>query len=98
MRVFVTKYALTAGIEVKEVEYGSGGENYVYTQFGLGLQQFVMGKTAFLTYPEAAAAAREMRDRKVTSIKKQLARVSGLIFPMRMPDDFRTEPNPNPGD
>lgn len=86
MRVYVTKYALTAGIEVKEVKSGLTGsqilvgDKYVYTT-DRHSQQFVMGRNAFLTYPEAAIAACEMRDKKALSLKRQLAKVSGLFFP-----------------
>ena len=90
MKVFVTKYALTAGIVVVEVEYGHAGsaEKYVYRMRG-GLQQFVMGENAFFTYPEAVIAAREMRNKKELSLKKQLRKVSGMIFLTRMPDDLK---------
>ena len=84
MSVYITKYALTTGIEVHDVQYGSGGKKYVYTKDAYH-QQFVMGKTAFHTYLEAAVAAREMRDKKRDSLNRQLAKVSGLLFPMKMP-------------
>jgi len=90
MKVYTTKYALTAGIEVKEVEPGSAGsqilvgDKYVYTK-GNYLQQFVMGRNAFLTYPEAAKAAREMRDKKQASLTRQLLKVSSLIFETKNP-------------
>ena len=34
MKVYVTKYALTAGIEAVEVEYGRGDQKYVYRKTG----------------------------------------------------------------
>lgn len=91
MKVYTTKYALTAGIKVHEVEYGSGGagEGYVYTKMGLDYQQFVMGRTAFLTYTEAVTAARAMRDKKVVSLAKQLAKVDGLVFSTTEPDNLK---------
>ena len=89
MKVYTTKYALTAGIEVKEVERSGDSSDYVYTQMGLGLQQFVMGQTAFLTYEEATVAAREMRNKKMSSLKRQLARVSGLLFPTKESENLK---------
>lgn len=91
MKVYTTKYALTTGIDVKEVESGGNDRKYVYTKGNpaYGFQQFVMGKTAFLTYTEAATAAREMRDKKVASLKKQLAKVSGLIFSTQEPENLK---------
>ncbi len=62
---------------------------YVYTKMGLGFQQFVMGRTAFHTYEEAAMAAREMRDKKAASLKKQFNRMSGKIFPTKEPKNLQ---------
>lgn len=89
MKVYVTKYALTTGIEVVEVKPPEENEEpqYVYTK-GF-VQQFIMGKTAFLTYKEAAIAAREMRDKKRASLKKQLTRLNELIFPTNMPENLK---------
>lgn len=84
MKVYTTKYALTAGIEIKEVADFTTAEKYVYTKAQYR-QQFVMGKTAFQTYPEAAKAARAMRIKKQVSLTQQLMRVSGLAFPSKEP-------------
>lgn len=89
MRVYTTKYALTAGIEIHEVEPGSTDPKYVYLEGRFLAQQFVMDKNAFLTYEEAAIAACEMRDRKIKSVKKQLARLTSLLFPTAMPENFK---------
>lgn len=88
MKVYTTKYALTTGIELVEVKPGSDDSKYVYTT-GPYSQQFVMGKTAFLTYEEAATAACAMRDKKVASIQKQLAKVSGLLFPTKKSENLQ---------
>ena len=83
MKIYTTKYALTAGIQIKEVAVGlsqnSGGSRYVYTK-EMYSQQFVMGKTAFETRPEAVAAAEAMRDRKILSVEKQLAKLKKMSF------------------
>ncbi len=88
MKVYTTRYALTAGIQVHEVKSSGDDEKYVYT-VGRYSQQFVMGKDAFLTYEEAAVAAREMRDKRELALKRQITKVSALIFPMRMPDNLK---------
>jgi hypothetical protein len=88
VRVYTTKYALTAGIEVHEVKCPDDDEKYVYTADRYP-QQFVMGKTAFLTYEEAAVAAREMRNKKIDSVRKQLNRLSGLLFPTKEPENLK---------
>ena len=85
MQVYVTKYALTAGIYVEEVEVPlSDHGHYVYTT-GQCRQQFRMGRDAFLTYEEAARAARVMRDKKALSLRKQLRKMRGLLFPTKTP-------------
>ncbi len=85
MIVYVTKYALTQGIEVMEVGSPGDDDGYVYTHQSYH-QQFLMGRNAFHTYGEAVIAAREMRDKKTASLMKQLAKVGGLSFPTKMPD------------
>lgn len=88
MKVYTTKYALTAGIETVEAKYGIDGEKYVYAGAGPSFQAFIMGKTAFLTYEEAAVAARVMRTRKIASVEKQLNRLTGLLFPTKEPENL----------
>jgi hypothetical protein len=93
MKVYTTKYALSAGIQVHEVEPPMSDDNYVYTAGshpqGVYSQQFIMGKTAFHTYEEAAVAAREMRNKKIESVRKQLNRLSGLLFPTKEPENLK---------
>lgn len=90
MKVYVTKYALTKGIEVKDVSpaddsgYVCERQDYDYRR-GQYYPSFVLGKTAFHTYEEAVLAAREMRDKKKVSLKKQLDKVNNLLFPSKMP-------------
>lgn len=93
MKVFVTKYALTTGIEVKEVDHPTPDLPYVNTK-EYYFQQFILGKNAFHTYADAVIAARGMRNKKQASLQKQLNKVRGLIFPSAMPDKFKTESNP----
>lgn len=89
MKVYVTKYALTHGIEVKEVSTGSAmDDEYVYS-VETYQQQYRMGRTAFLTYPEAAVAARLMRDKKRLSLRNQLAKMGSLVFPTQEPENLK---------
>lgn len=88
MKVFTTKYALTTGIEVHEVDQFLAGDKYVYTTDRYP-QQFVMDGNAFRTYEEAAVAACKMRHSKEISLRRQLNRVSDLIFPTTMPDNLK---------
>ncbi len=91
MKVYITKYALTKGIETAEVDFTNDDDDdvkYVYTR-GRYHQQFVMDRDAFLTYAEAAVAARAMRDRKAISLRKQLNKVTGLLFPTMEPENLK---------
>lgn len=75
MKVFVTKYALTAGIQEVEVELLDGGmcrpsNGYVYYHYG-----------EWHTTREAAALkAEEMRRRKLAALHRQVAKIKGLVF------------------
>lgn len=90
MKVYTTRYALTTGIEVHEVRPSNeDNSKYVYT-LDRYVQQFILGKDAFLTYEDAAVAAREMRDKRVASLMKQLTKVRSLLFPTKMPERLRT--------
>lgn len=79
MKVFVTKYALSSGIQQVEVRPRSGGEMYVYSADRFS-QQFVMGKNAFETFPEAVARAEADRKRKIASLRAQISKLEELTF------------------
>lgn len=86
MKVYTTKNALTTGIEVKEVIQGWEGATYVRVpDRGFSSEWYLMGRDAFLTYSKAAIAARAMRDKRQAFLKRQLVKVSGLLFPTARP-------------
>lgn len=89
MKVYTTKYALTRGIEIKEVTGSDVDDEYVYS-VETYRQQFRLGRDAFPTYEEAAIAARKMRDKKVVSLLKQLTKMRELLFTTREPAAMRS--------
>lgn len=74
-KVWVTKYALTSGIVRVSADvdgkYAYGTDQY-RTQYPPG--------TWHRDWSDAVKAARLMRDRKIASVKKQLARLEAMTF------------------
>ena len=73
MKVWITKYALSSGIEEAETddEPNSVGLFTVPNHFGY----FRMNKDAFLSDLEARKAAETMRQEKIASFERQLAKI-----------------------
>lgn len=82
MKVFVTKYALTIGIEEVELnEPPATEDDYVYSGgHGVGSEQYRMGRTAFIARDDAVKAAETMRLNKIASLKKSIAKLQRLSF------------------
>lgn len=84
MKVYVTKYALTTGIQEHEVEEGTVNDisrKYVYARSGHGISmQFVMGRDAFATRAEALQVAEKARKAKIESLNKQIRKLGELNF------------------
>jgi len=79
MQVWITKYALTQGIFMREVEFSSSNRTYVYTKEQYS-QQFRLGTDAFETEEEAKRRAEEMRRRKIASLDKQIRKLQKIVF------------------
>lgn len=78
MKVWVTKYALTQGIEEVEAEkslYGNG----VIILGDYGHAFYKHGEYA-TSYEEAIKQAEVLREKKIKSLKKQLDKVKNLKF------------------
>lgn len=78
MRIFATKYALTAGIQEVEGEISSNGlfcENGLYGRFFHG-----EGRDWHRTREAAVRRANQMRIAKIASLKKQLAKLESQAF------------------
>jgi len=80
MHVYVTKYALTKGIEKAEARQRRDDQNCVSIE-GYSEWWFItIGKDCFLTLEEAQADAEKQRKRKLSSLKKQIERINALKF------------------
>lgn len=76
---YVTKYALTTGIEKVKVISTSACGGYVKTD-EYPWSFLKVGKDVFATKEEAITAATAMRDRKLASMRKQIAKLEKLSF------------------
>ncbi len=74
MKVYVTKYALTAGITVEEAEIvGDWADIYLRPSLKLG-------RDAFETWEEARVDAELRRQRRIASLKRQLKKLEEMRF------------------
>lgn len=83
-KVFITKYALTQGILEKEADitvYQSPIEKPQEQAHVKGdWSGYPIGKEAFYTLEEAIKKAEDMRQKKIASLKKQIAKLEKLSF------------------
>lgn len=81
MKVWITKYALTQGIFTRDVEKAREYPGLV-TVKGSALWDSYHGegKEWHRTRESAVKRAEQMRDKKIASLEKQLARIKGLSF------------------
>lgn len=79
MKFFITKYALSSGITAAECEVIG---RYAYTVERYR-QQFIVGRDAFEHEADAIAAANAARTKKITSLKKQIAKLEKMTFEVR---------------
>lgn len=85
MKVYITKYALTAGIEELEIP---DDEKDAFSEEGYlsfitrepWRQHFYSKKEWHLTKTKAIISAEEMRNAKIASIDKQRKRIAALTF------------------
>lgn len=84
-KLFLVKYALTAGIEqVVAAENQNEESGYIYLK-GRSFYSFLLGRDVFTDLPAAIAAAEAIRDKKIKSFEKQIARLRKLSF-NKVPD------------
>lgn len=75
--IWITKYALTSGIEKVEAEISASGETAFWGPFGSAYGE---GKNWHRTEEEAKIRAEEMRKRKIASLKKSLVKLEKAGF------------------
>jgi len=75
---WITKYALTKGIIKEKGEHDKKGDVFVVTIRG---KYFSMVKDSFhLTEKAAKAKAEAMRQKKISSLKKQIVKLQAMKF------------------
>lgn len=78
-KVYITKYALSTGIEKIDTElYKSAIDNRYYIREGYNC--YFIGKEAFTIESQAIEKAEEMRVKKIASLKKQIEKLEKLNF------------------
>lgn len=77
MKVWITKYALTAGIQERELREPSKNGGFVKLN---GLTMYFDADDWRNSREDAAARAEHMRVAKIASLEKQIARLKALKF------------------
>lgn len=79
MKVWITKYALTAGILAAEGELSErNAGTFIYKSKPRELLNFVHGNDWHTTESAAFNRAEEMRQKKIASLKKQIKKLQGM--------------------
>ena len=71
---YITKYALTKGIQIVECGQSSGGDGFVYD----GWNVYRVGQDAHETLEHALARGEQMRIERIASIKKQIVKLETM--------------------
>lgn len=85
MKVWITKYALTKGIEeinsnnVTIMDVEDNGDLYIVRTKG-SLPEVYNKKDYVLNKESAIAKAEELRQKKIASLKKQIEKLEGMKF------------------
>jgi hypothetical protein len=79
MKVWITKFALTTGIQELEVEHDDRYPRMV-TARTTGLSRYFHGNDWHLTEESARQRAREMQGAKISSTRKQLSALEKMSF------------------
>lgn len=81
MKVWITKYALTAGIMEVDAEFCKSMSTMVsYRPEGASYDQYAHGDDWHTDLDSAKAKAEQMRQAKIASLKKQIAKLEKLEF------------------
>lgn len=79
MKVYITKYALTLGIQEREVEVGTNGS---VVDKSTGMTQYFHdeGKGWHRTIESAIKEANRMRESRIKALEKQIEKLKKLTF------------------
>lgn len=78
--VWITRWALTKGIQKQEVELSNSGEMGSYRPVGYFCDVYIHGNDFCLTEEAARTRANEMVAKKIISTEKTLAKLKNLTF------------------
>ena len=82
MRVWITKYALTSGIQEAEARVSNTSEKMIVAESGngRGVGKCYRKPHWHKTFQDANERAGEMRTQKIASLRKQIAKLESLSF------------------
>lgn len=78
--IYITRYALTAGIQKVDATLHDDGTTASYKVEGHWITAYVHGKDFWLTEGDAKKRANEMVAKKIASVEKQLVKLRKLTF------------------
>lgn len=76
VKMWISKYALTAGVQAKEGELSG---DFFYPQ-GEGFSSYRVGRDAHPTLKDAVNASDQARLKKIASLKQQIRKLEKLNF------------------
>lgn len=79
MKVYVTKYALTLGIQEREVKEGVN-DSVIETSGFMPQTHYIEGKGWHRTIESAKREAERMRESRIKALEKQIEKLKGLTF------------------
>jgi len=80
MKYYITKYALSSGIDECEGQISNTSENMLVSKTENGYTTCFHGKDWHDTKESAIKQANEMRERKIKSLEKQIEKLKKLNF------------------
>lgn len=82
MKVYVTKYALTRGVLLVDVELcsASSGEQQMVKEIGSPSPRYYHGRDWHISWEAAKAQAEELRDKAIASSKKRIVKLESMTF------------------
>ena len=81
MKIFITKYALTDGIQEREGELEDGGKFAAVKSRGFSWNDhYPIGKEAFIVRSDAVSDADARRLKKIKSLQSQIKKLETMRF------------------
>lgn len=85
-KVYITKWALTAGIKIRETDSDTNG-TMIGVKEASGYRSCFHGNEWYATPEEAVARAEEMRLKRIACLEKSLKRIRSLTFDLTSPKE-----------